>query len=58
MSAVTNRDLAPRRLTVDMLFKRYVAWRDECRAVALAYEQWADADRGERGLAYAGYLAR
>jgi hypothetical protein len=42
---------------VDQLLELYVAWREESRTVQFAYEQWADADRGERKLAYAGYLA-
>jgi hypothetical protein len=43
--------------SVDQLLERYVAWREECLTVHLAYELWADADRGERKLAHAGYLA-
>jgi hypothetical protein len=43
--------------SVDQLLERYVAWREECLTVRLAYEAWTDADRGERQLAHAGYLA-
>jgi hypothetical protein len=45
------------RRAVDQLLERYVCWREECYAVALAYQRWSDSDRAERGLAYAGYIA-
>ena len=39
------------------LLQRYVAWREECRALWRAYQRWTDSTRRECGLAYAGYLA-
>jgi hypothetical protein len=57
MKAITNRDTTLGRCAVDVLLEHYVAWRDECHAVWQAYQQWTDSDRGERPLAYAGYLA-
>jgi hypothetical protein len=44
-------------LEIDELFERYVSWREGSQAVGLAYQRWADSDRGARRLAYAGYLA-
>jgi hypothetical protein len=57
MSTVTNRDSAAGRRSIDMLLQHYVSWREESHAVRLAYQHWADSDRGRRGVAYAGYVA-
>jgi hypothetical protein len=57
MSMVTTIDTALGRRAVDALLERYVAWREECETVWRAYQGWVDADRHERGLAHAGYLA-
>jgi hypothetical protein len=57
MRTVADRDTAPDRWTIDELLERYVCSREECHAVRLAYQRWADSDRGERGLAYAAYVA-
>jgi hypothetical protein len=43
--------------TLDGLLERYVAWREESRTVWLAYEQWCQAERPIRSLAYAAYGA-
>jgi hypothetical protein len=45
------------RRSIDALLEVYVSWREECNAVRQAYESWAGSDRGQRGLAYAGYVA-
>jgi hypothetical protein len=57
MATVLGNDAASADWLVDQLLERYVAWREESRTVGLAYELWGDADRGERRLAYAVYLA-
>jgi hypothetical protein len=57
MSMLTPIDTALGRRAVDALLERYVAWREECETVWLAYQRWVDADRHERWLAHAGYLA-
>jgi hypothetical protein len=41
----------------DQLVECYVRWREEKCAVRIAYQRWADSDRGEGRLCYAGYLA-
>lgn len=43
--------------TLDGLLERYVAWREESRAVWLAYERWGEAECPTRSLAYAAYRA-
>lgn len=57
MRTVTDSDTALGRWATDELLERYVSWHEECRTVRLAYRRWADSARGERGLAYAEYLA-
>jgi hypothetical protein len=57
MRTLADRGGALGRWAVDELLEGYVSWREECQAVRLAYEQWVGSDRGERGLAYAGYVA-
>jgi hypothetical protein len=57
MTTVIPSDGASKRALVDVLVESYVRWREECLAVRLAYRFWADCERGERRLAYAGYVA-
>jgi hypothetical protein len=57
MDVVTDSASALGRRMIDELLERYVAWREECSAVRLAYQCWAQSGRRERRLAYAGYLA-
>jgi hypothetical protein len=57
MRTVIDSDTLLARSAVDVLLEYYVRWREECQAVWLTYQSWADADRSERGLAYAAYLA-
>jgi hypothetical protein len=57
MSTVTNSDSALGRRSIDALLELYVSWREQCNAVRQAYQSWIDSDRGEHGLAYAGYVA-
>jgi hypothetical protein len=57
MRIVAERDPAPGRWAIDELLGSYISWREECHTVRLAYERWIASDRGERGLAYAAYLA-
>jgi hypothetical protein len=57
MSMVTAIDTAFGRRAVDALLDRYVAWREECETVWHAYQRWVGAERHERWLAHAGYLA-
>jgi hypothetical protein len=42
---------------LDGMIERYVAWREECSTVWLAYQRWCCAERPKRDLAYAAYLA-
>lgn len=42
---------------VDALIDSHVEWREECEAVARAYERWTGSERAERRLAYAAYRA-
>jgi hypothetical protein len=56
MSAVPTHP-AVHRSAIDELLERYVSWREACQSVWLAYERWIGSDRGEHGLAYAGYVA-
>jgi hypothetical protein len=57
MDTVTDSMTAFGRWAIDEMLNRYISWREECCAVRMAYQQWADSDRRERRLAYAGYLA-
>ena len=57
MSTIVDTETALGRRAVDELLERYVSWREECRTVEHSYEVWIAADRGERTLAYAAYLA-
>jgi hypothetical protein len=57
MRIVADRDTALGRWAIDELLGSYISWREECYAVRLAYERWIASDRGERGLAYAAYVA-
>ena len=57
MTTLLNIDPRFGQSLIDGLLERYVSWREECLTVHLAYEQWTDADRDGRKLAYAGYLA-
>jgi hypothetical protein len=57
MRMVTDGNTALGRWAIDELLERYVSWREECHTVWLAYQRWIDSDRGELGLAYAGYRA-
>jgi hypothetical protein len=57
MSTISHADTALRRSAVDALLERYVAWREECEKVWRAYQGWGDANRDDRGLAHANYLA-
>jgi hypothetical protein len=42
---------------IDALLERYILWREECRAVSLAYSDWDHSERADRHLAYASYIA-
>jgi hypothetical protein len=57
MTTVTDSDSALGRRSIDALLECYVSWREECRGVRRAYQEWAVADRRQRELAYAGYVA-
>jgi hypothetical protein len=57
METVTDTTTAFGRWAIDEMLERYISWREECCAVRIAYQRWADSGRSERGLAYAGYLA-
>ena len=57
MDIVTDSASAIDRRMIDELLERYISWREECYAVRLAYQCWAESGRRGRRLAYAGYLA-
>jgi len=57
MRTATDSKTALGQWAIDELLERYISWREECRTIRLAYRRWADCPRGERGLAYAAYLA-
>jgi hypothetical protein len=57
MRTVVSSDSAFARRSIDALLELYVCWREECYAVRYAYQRWSEADRGQRRLAYAGYIA-
>lgn len=57
MRTIISTDSALGRRSIDALFELYVSWREECNVVEQAYQWWAGSDRGQRGLAYAGYVA-
>src|ERR1700748_1230612 len=57
MDVVTDSASAIDRRMIDELLERYISWREECYAVRLAYQCWAESGRRGRRLAYAGYLA-
>jgi hypothetical protein len=57
MKMVIDSNIALGRRAIDELLARYIAWREECHTVQLAYQQCAGDDRSERERAYAGYLA-
>ena len=57
MDVATESATAFGRGMIDELLERYISWREECQAVRLAYQSWAQSGRWERRLTYAGYLA-
>jgi hypothetical protein len=57
MRAELDNDTAVRRRAIDDLMDRYVAWREACYAVDLAYQRWAGATPDENGSFYSGYVA-
>ena len=57
MRTTIDTNSAVGRRAVDALFALYLSWRETCDAVQQAYERWTDADRAQRGPAYAGYVA-
>jgi hypothetical protein len=57
MRPVFGSDTALVRWAIDELVECYLSWREECRAVQLAYQRWADCRRVEGRLSYAAYVA-
>jgi hypothetical protein len=57
MSTVYSSDSAFPGRSIDALLELYVCWREECHAVRQTYQRWVEADRDQRRLAYAGYIA-
>jgi hypothetical protein len=57
MKTATATDTPLGHLAVDVLLESYLAWREECAAVWQAYQRWVDAERQERRLAHAAYVA-
>ncbi len=42
---------------VDALVDAYVEWREECLALAQAYQRWSSGSAADRDLAFAAYRA-
>ena len=57
MSIKFTSDSVLGRWAIDELLECYLAWREACCAVRLAYQRWLDSTRAEGGLAYASYVA-
>jgi hypothetical protein len=57
MRAELDNDTAVRRRAIDDLMDCYVAWREACYAVDLAYQRWAEATPEQSGSFYSGYVA-
>jgi hypothetical protein len=57
MRTALGIDTALGRWMIDELLECYVAWREECHAVSLAYQRWVDGARSEAWRAYVGYVA-
>jgi hypothetical protein len=47
----------PARRFVDHFLETYVSWRERCLDVEAAYVAWRDAERSDRGAAFAAYHA-
>ena len=45
------------RRLADVLIELYVAWREECLTVELAYDRWRAAAKEDREAAFAAYTA-
>jgi hypothetical protein len=57
MTSMNQTETALERSVVDHLLECYVAWREECRAVRVAYEEWAPSSGRDSDLMYAAYRA-
>lgn len=65
LNAVAPRDLCAASsgargaldLLVDAMLDVYVSWREECVAVAAAYEAWSRAEHRDKPPAFDAYLA-
>jgi hypothetical protein len=57
MRTVFRSDSALVQWAVDELVHCYVSWREECLAVRLAHERWAESTGAEGRLTYAAYVA-
>ncbi|HWX96513.1 MAG TPA: hypothetical protein VNZ01_06640 [Solirubrobacteraceae bacterium] len=55
MAAITIKNRAGWRQTVDAAVDAYLDWRDDCLLVAAAYSAWADASRIDRALRFDVY---
>jgi aryl-alcohol dehydrogenase-like predicted oxidoreductase len=57
MDTVTGSTTPLGRWTIDELLERYISWPEQCYAVRLAYQCWADSGRRERTPAYAPHCS-
>jgi hypothetical protein len=55
MVAITIKNRAGRRQTVDAAVDAYLDWRDDCMLLEAAYSAWADASRADRVLTFDVY---
>src|SRR5689334_903416 len=53
--AMTRATRERERRFADALIDLYIAWREECSAVQLAYERWREAAQEDREAAFAAY---
>jgi hypothetical protein len=57
LKKISPRAAAPHSWLSDAMEDGYATWREESDAVADSYRSWNCADRDERWLAYAAYVA-
>src|SRR4051794_26030116 len=57
MGTELDSDTDVRRRAIDDLMDCYVAWREACYAVDLAYQRWVEATTDESGSFYSAYGA-
>jgi hypothetical protein len=57
MRTISDSGSAQGQWVIDEFVECYVAWREECEAVRIAYRRWLGAEPLDHPLAYASYVA-